>query len=34
MLMPEQLYGVVKGKIQASPINDDWAALTECIPEL
>jgi hypothetical protein len=34
MLMPEQLYGVVKGKIQASPINDDWAELTECIPEL
>ena len=34
MLMLEQLFGVVKGMIQASPTNDDWAELTKYILEL
>jgi iron-sulfur cluster repair protein YtfE (RIC family) len=34
MLMPEQIFGVVKGMIQASLTNDDWADLTKRIPGL
>ena len=34
MLIPEQLFEVIKGMIQASLTNDDWAELTKCILEL